>query len=208
MAALVAWLLTHINYWTVAIFMAVESSFVPFPSEVVVPPGAYKAAAGELSLIWVVIVATVGADLGALFNYYIARYFGRDFVYRFAQSKLGRLCLLNEEKIARAELFFRKYGAVATMTGRLVPVVRQFISIPAGLSKMPVGKFLIYTTLGAGAWNIVLAVIGYALHSVVAYEDLVPMVESYSKPIGLAIALVAALALLVVFLKKRFEIQK
>ncbi len=203
MSDLITWLLGHINYWTVAIFMAIESSFIPFPSEVVVPPGAYKAAAGELNIFLVVIVATIGADIGALFNYYFARCFGRGMVYKFANSRWGKLCLIDEEKIVRSEKFFIKYGAVATMTGRLVPVVRQFISIPAGLAKMPVGKFCVYTTLGAGAWNIVLAIIGYALHSVVPYDQLVPMVEHYSKPIGWAIAGVVFVSIIFFIWKKR-----
>lgn len=196
MSAIVAWLLEHVNYWTVALFMAVESSFLPFPSEVVVPPGAYKAAGGEMNVFLVVVAATIGADLGALFNYWIARSFGRAAVYKFAESKFGKLCFVDKQKIIDSENFFIKYGAPATMIGRLVPVVRQFISIPAGLSKMPLGKFLFYTTVGAGTWNIILAVIGYALHSVVPYEKLVPMVEHYTKPIGWTLAFAAAAALL------------
>lgn len=194
-AELINWCLEHINYWTIALFMAVESSFVPFPSEVVVPPGAYRAAAGELSVVLVVVFATLGADIGALFNYAVARRLGRPFVYKFAGSKLGKICLVDEEKIRRAEAFFRKYGAIATLIGRLVPVVRQFISVPAGLARMSLGKFLLYTTLGAGAWNIVLAALGWTLHALVPKEQFLEKVYAYSHAIGYGIAGAVALAL-------------
>lgn len=201
MATLINWCFEHISYWTVALFMAIESSFIPFPSEVVVPPAAYKAAAGEMNLILVIVVATIGADLGALFNYAIARWLGRPFVYKFANSRLGRLCLVDEEKIRRAEAFFEKYGAVATLTGRLVPVVRQFISVPAGLAKMPLSKFLLYTTVGAGLWNVVLAAIGWYLHSFVPKEKLLEKVYEYSHAIGYSIAGIVAAALIFLAVK-------
>lgn len=201
MAFLIQWCFDHINYWTVSLFMAIESSFIPFPSEVVVPPAAYKSAAGEMNVLLVVVVATIGADIGALFNYVLARWLGRPFVYKFANSRLGKLCLVDEEKIQRAEIFFEKYGAIATLIGRLVPVVRQFISIPAGLSKMGITKFLIYTTLGAGAWNVILAVIGYGLHAVVPYDQLKDKVFEYSHAIGYSIAAVVALALVFLIVK-------
>lgn len=201
MASLIQWCFDNINYWTVTLFMAIESSFVPFPSEVVVPPAAYKSAGGEMNVLLVVVVATIGADIGALFNYVFARWLGRPFVYKFANSRLGKICLVDEEKIQRAEIFFEKYGAVATLIGRLVPVVRQFISIPAGLSKMGITKFLIYTTIGAGAWNIILAAIGYGLHSIVPYDQLMDKVYEYSHAIGYSIAAVVALALVFFFVK-------
>lgn len=203
MAFLIEWCFEHISYWTVTLFMAVESSFIPFPSEVVVPPAAYKSAAGEMNVLLVVVVATFGADVGALFNYAIARWLGRPFVYKFANSRLGRLCLVDEEKIRRAETFFEKYGASATLIGRLVPVVRQFISVPAGLSRMSVPKFLLYTTLGAGAWNVVLAAIGYYLHSFVPKELLLEKVYEYSHAIGFSVAAVVAAALVFLFLRKK-----
>lgn len=207
MAELINWCFEHINYWTVTLFMAIESSFIPFPSEAVVPPAAYKAAAGEMNIFLVVIFATVGANIGALFNYGLARWLGRPFVYKFAASRLGHLCLVDEEKIRRSESFFEKYGIIATLIGRLVPVIRQFISIPAGLAKMPISTFLIYTTVGAGIWNIVLAGIGYYLHSFVPKEQLMDKVYEYSHAIGYSIAAVVALGLafLVIksFLKKK-----
>lgn len=207
MADLINWCFEHINYWTITLFMAIESSFIPFPSEVVVPPGAYKAAAGELNVFLVVVFATIGADIGAIFNYVLARWLGRPFVYKFANSRIGHLCMVDEEKIQRAEAFFQKYGAVATLIGRLVPVVRQFISIPAGLAKMSFAKFMIYTSIGAGLWNIVLAAIGYYLHAVVPKDMLMEKVYAYSHAIGYSIAAVVAVAL-VFLVAKHFLAKK
>lgn len=205
MAEIINWCFEHINYWTVTLFMAIESSFIPFPSEVVVPPAAYKAAAGEMNVFLVVVFATIGADIGALFNYAIARWLGRPFVYKFAASRLGRLCMVDEEKIQKAEAFFEKYGAIATLIGRLVPVIRQFISIPAGLSKMRLPQFLLYTTIGAGLWNVILALIGYSLHSVVPKEQLMDKVFEYSHAIGYSIAGLVALGLVFLFIKSRLK---
>lgn len=206
-AELIQWCFEHIGYRTVALFMAIESSFIPFPSEVVVPPAAYKSAAGEMNVALVVVFATLGADLGALFNYAVARWLGRPFVYKFARSRFGKICLVDEEKIRRAEAFFEKYGAAATAIGRLVPVVRQFISVPAGLSRMRISTFLIYTTLGAGLWNAVLAAIGWYLHAVVPKDRLMEKVYEYSHAIGFSIAAIVAAALVFLaaknFLKKR-----
>ena len=118
----------------------------------------------EMNFFLVVVFATIGADLGALVNYYLSRWLGRPIVYRFADSRLGHICLIDRQKVERAEQFFRDHGAASTFFGRLVPAVRQLISIPAGLSGMPIRPFLLYTTLGAGTWNTVLALIGYALY--------------------------------------------
>lgn len=157
-AELFRWVLENLNYWVVTLFMAIESSFVPFPSEVVVPPAAWKAMADDsLNIFLVVVFATVGADCGALINYYLAKWLGRPIVYRFADSRIGHLCLIDRAKVEHAEAYFREHGAASTFFGRLVPAVRQLISIPAGLAGMRIDKFLLYTTLGAGAWNSVLA---------------------------------------------------
>lgn len=196
MQDIILWVLEHLNYWVVTFFMMIESSFIPFPSEVIVPPAAWLAAQGKLNIFLVVIAATIGADLGALLNYYLAKYLGRPFVYRFANSRIGQMCLLSEEKVRHAEAYFVKHGVTSTLIGRLVPGVRQLISIPAGLASMPVGKFMLYTTIGAGAWNIVLAVIGYLLVQVPGLrstEDVAHMAETYSKPIGYGILLVVGL---------------
>lgn len=158
----IAWCLDHLNYWVITLLMAIESSFIPFPSEVVVPPAAYKAATtGELNVFLVVLCASVGACIGALVNYYLARYLGRPLVYKFAESRLGHMCLIDSAKVERAERYFDEHGAVGTFFGRLVPAVRQLISIPAGLARMGLGRFLLYTTLGASLWNSILAGMGW-----------------------------------------------
>lgn len=192
----IEWCLEHLNYWTITLLMAIESSFIPFPSEVVVPPAAYKAAAsGELNVWLVVLFATLGAVIGAFINYYLAVWLGRPIVYKFANSRLGHMCLLDEQKIVKAEEFFVRYGVVATLIGRLVPAVRQLISIPAGLARMNIAKFALYTAIGAGLWNGVLAALGYFLESVVPEEQLVATVTEYSHEIGYGIVAVVALAL-------------
>ncbi len=184
----IQWCLEHLNYWTITLLMAIESSFIPFPSELVVPPAAYKAAVNdEMNVYLVVLFATIGADIGALVNYYLARFLGRPIVYKFANSRLGHLCLIDEAKVQHAEQYFEKYGALSTFIGRLIPAVRQLISIPAGLARMKLSTFLFYTTLGAGIWNSILAAIGYYMSTIPGIEteeQLLAKVTAYSKEIG------------------------
>ena len=178
--------LDHLNYWTITLLMAIESSFIPFPSEVVVPPAAYKAASGnsDLTVYLVVLFATIGANIGAITNYYLAYFVGRPIVYKFANSRFGHMCLIDEAKVKHAEAYFEKHGALSTFIGRLIPAVRQLISIPAGLAKMKLSTFLLYTTLGAGIWNTILAAIGYYLQSVIPEEQLKATVSEYSHELG------------------------
>lgn len=178
----IGWCLTHLNYWVIVLLMTIESSFIPFPSEVVVPPAAYLSATegSQLNVFLVVLAATFGALLGALINYALAYYLGRPIIYRFADSRLGHLCLIDREKVQQAEKYFDEHGAIGTFVGRLITVVRQLISIPAGLARMNLGKFILYTTLGAGIWNGILAAIGYYLESVVPYDQLNQKVMEYS----------------------------
>lgn len=180
------WFVENANYLFVFVFMVVESSFIPFPSEVVVPPAAYLACtntgAGADMNIWVVvIVATAGALVGAFINYYIALWIGRPVVYSFADSRFGHMLMINREKVVKAEEYFDKHGAVSTFVGRLIPAIRQLISIPAGISKMNVGQFALYTSLGAGVWNGILALLGYWLSLTVAPDQLFEKVEEYNK---------------------------
>lgn len=198
MGELIAWALAHLNYWTITIFMIVESSFIPFPSEVIVPPAAYLAANGELNIVLVVLCATFGASIGALLNYYLAYFLGRPIVYAFARSKLGRMCLLSPAKVEYAEAYFNKNGAVSTLVGRLIPAVRQLISVPAGLAKMKLNAFIFYTCVGAAAWNIVLAALGYGLARVPGIEtpeQLVAKVTVNSHIIGYSIAAIVFILL-------------
>lgn len=186
--AFIQWCLDHLNYWTITLLMAIESSFIPFPSEVVVPPAAYKAAvSGEMNVFLVVLFATIGANIGALINYYLAKWLGRPIIYKFANSRFGHMCLIDEAKVQNAEVYFEKHGALSTFIGRLIPAVRQLISIPAGLAKMRLSVFLIYTTLGAGIWNAILAAIGYYLSTVPGIEteeQLLAKVTEYSHELG------------------------
>ena len=192
----IQWCLENLNYWTITLLMAIESSFIPFPSEVVVPPAAYKAAAsGELNVWLVVFFATLGALIGAFVNYFLALWLGKPIVYKFANSRFGHMCLLDEQKVIKAEQFFVRYGVIATLIGRLVPAVRQLISIPAGLAKMNIAKFALFTAIGAGAWNAVLAALGYFLESVVPEEQLLATVTEYSHEIGYGIMAIVAVAL-------------
>lgn len=185
--------------------MAVESSFIPFPSEAVVPPAAWKATvSGDMNIVLVVFFATLGALIGAFINYYLALWLGRPIVYKFANSRFGHLCLIDEAKVKYAEEYFDKHGAVSTFVGRLIPAVRQLISIPAGLARMGLGKFVLFTTLGAGAWNIVLAALGYAMAQIpglTTEAEVMTAVEKYSKEIGICIAVVVLIALGIIIYK-------
>lgn len=195
MESVIQWCLDNLNYWTVTILMTIESSFIPFPSEIVVPPAAYKASAGELNIVGVILSATVGAVLGALVNYGLAYWLGRPLVYKFANSKFGHLCMIDQEKMEHAEEYFREHGISSTLIGRLVPAVRQLISIPAGLAKMKMHVFLAFTFLGAFLWNCVLAAIGWFLHGIVPKEQLAEKVAEYKPYLA-----VAGIALFVVFI--------
>lgn len=196
-AELIKWVLENLNYWVVTLFMAIESSFIPFPSEVIVPPAAWKSMADEsMNIVLVVVFATIGADIGALINYHLARWLGRPIVYKFANSRFGHMCLIDEDKVRHAEEYFKKHGAVSTFFGRLIPAVRQLISIPAGLAGMKLSSFLLYTTLGAGIWNVILALIGYLIYrftEIKTTNDVYVMATEYSHEIGYVIIAVAIL---------------
>ena len=159
------WYMSHINYFTITLLMAIESSFVPLPSEIVIPPAIWKAASGELNMYLVVLFATFGAIIGATFNYIMARWLGRVIVYGLADSKVGKLFLLNRGKVEHAEAYFNRHGRSSTFIGRLIPGIRHLISIPAGLAKMNVKQFILFTALGSGIWHILLATLSYFLYS-------------------------------------------
>lgn len=169
-----AWYTAHMSHASIVALMAVESSFIPFPSEVVIPPAAYVAGNPDsvlcvtgnylMDVFLIVLSGTIGAMLGAIINYLLSLWLGRLVIYKFADSKLGHLCLLNSDKVRKAEDYFNEHGKISTFVGRLIPAIRQLISIPAGLAKMPFGQFLLYTFLGAFLWNTVLAILGYVAH--------------------------------------------
>ena len=160
------WYMSNLNYFTVALLMAIESTFLPLPSEIVIPFAAYKAGQGDLNIFLVIFSGTVGALGGSLINYTLAFYLGRPLVYKFAGSKLGRLFLLSEEKIRHAENYFIRNGRTSTFIGRLVPGIRHLISIPAGLAKMNLRDFILFTFIGAGIWNIILGIVGFYLYEI------------------------------------------
>ena len=175
------WFVENANYLFVFIFMTIESSFIPFPSEVVVPPAAYLACTGsDMNFGLVIVFATLDALTGAFINYYLALWIGRPIVYRFANSRFGHACLIDQAKVEKAEAYFDKKGAISTFVGRLIPAVRQLISIPAGLARMNIGVFALFTALGAGIWNIILAGLGYWLSLHVSREELFEAIEKYN----------------------------
>jgi membrane protein DedA with SNARE-associated domain len=161
---LLDWYMANLNYFTVALLMVIESTFMPLPSELIIPFAAFKAAQGDLNVLLVIIFGTIGALCGSLINYTLSYFLGRPLVYKFAGSKIGKVFLLSEEKIIYAEEYFKRNGKSSTFIGRLVPGVRHLISIPAGLSKMNLRDFMFFTFIGAGIWNIILAVIGYYVY--------------------------------------------
>ena len=189
--AVTDWYSAHMNYGSITALMTIESSFIPFPSEVVIPPAAYVAEDPNsavyvsdnyiVNVALIVLFGTIGALLGAIINYLLSMWLGRAIIYAFADSRLGHMCLLSREKVEKAEAYFNDHGKVSTFVGRFIPGIRQLISIPAGLSKMHFGWFLFYTFLGAGLWNTVLAVLGYVAHG---QADLI---NKYSHELSVAI---------------------
>lgn len=188
---IISWYSAHMNYASITALMAVESSFIPFPSEVVIPPAAFVAgqpdsvlcATGNypVDVLIIVLFGTLGAMIGAIINYALSVWLGRLIIYKFADSKLGHMCLLSSEKIQRAEEYFREKGNISTFIGRFIPGIRQLISIPAGLSRMNFGAFLWWTFLGAFLWNCILAALGYIAAGQMS------LIKEYSHELSVAI---------------------
>lgn len=202
-SGVVSWYMDNMNYGSITLLMAVESSFIPFPSEVVVPPAAYKASqeGSDMNIFLIVIFATVGALIGAFINYYLALWLGRPLIHKFADSRVGRMCLLSSQKVQEAENYFVKHGKASTFIGRLVPAIRQLISIPAGLARMKISVFTLFTTLGALIWNSVLAFLGYLAHG---QKDLIEKYNSQLSYILLGLGVLFVLYLIYSgFIKKK-----
>ena len=188
------------NYASITALMAVESSFIPFPSEVVIPPAAFVAGQPDsvlcttgnypVDVLLIVLFGTLGAMIGAIINYGLSVWLGRIVIYKFADSRLGHLCLLSSEKIQRAEEYFREKGNVSTFVGRFIPGIRQLISIPAGLSRMHFGAFLWWTFLGAFIWNCILAVLGYVA------AGQMDLIKEYSHELSVAILILLGAVIL------------
>jgi len=148
------------GYWGIFLLMFLESTFFPFPSEIIMIPAGYLAYKGEMNLYIVVLAGILGSVAGALFNYYLAMHFGRKFILRY-----GKYFFIKEETLDKLETFFIKHGELSTFNGRLIPGIRQLISLPAGLARMDLWRFSLYSALGAGIWVIVLVALGYLLGS-------------------------------------------
>lgn len=194
-------MLGHLNYGTIFVLMLLESTVIPVPSELVVAPAAYHAAGGNLDMWLVILFSTLGADVGATINYLAGWYLGRPIIYKFANSKWGHLCLLNQEKVEKSERYFEKHGMVATITGRLLTGIRHLISIPAGLSRMNYWKFLLYTTIGAGAWHSILAILGHYMHAFVPEEQLNEKILEYGEYIKFGLIIIVIIVCLYFLLK-------
>lgn len=185
----------NMDYWIILLFMAIESSFIPFPSEIVIIPAAYIAFnQGTLTLPMIILVGTVGALLGALLNYGLSVWLGRPIIYRFADSRIGHMLLIDKPGVEKAEKFFNDHGIIGTLIGRLVPAVRQLISIPAGLARMNLPIFILCTTIGAGLWNTILALIGYYIGQTMPEEALIKQVQHYSEYVKIALAIIVIAA--------------
>jgi membrane protein DedA with SNARE-associated domain len=196
---------SKMGYWGVFFLMTIESSFIPFPSEIIIPPAAYLAQKGEFNIYLVVLFGILGSLIGALINYYLAYTLGRKIVYTLVDKKFFKALMLNSKKIEQSEKFFLKYGNISTLIGRLVPVIRQLISLPAGFSKMNLKNFIIYTSIGSGIWTIILACLGYYLG---ANKN---TLEKYFGEIELffiGIALITFIYLLINYLIKKKKILK
>jgi membrane protein DedA with SNARE-associated domain len=146
----------ELGYLGIFIFMFIESTFFPFPSEIIMIPAGYLAYQGDMNIYIVILLGILGSLLGALLNYYLAMTFGKSFILRY-----GKYFFIKEETLIKLEKFFKKHGEISTFTGRLIPGIRQLISLPAGLAKMNIAKFSFFTALGAGIWVIILVLIGY-----------------------------------------------
>ena len=182
----------QMGYWGIYILMCIESSFIPFPSEVVLVPAGYLAAKGEMDLLLVIAVGLLGSLTGALVNYFGAMWIGRAFLLRY-----GRYFFVKPAALAKMERFFERHGPISTFTGRLIPGIRQLISLPAGLARMELKLFLLYTGLGAGIWGALLTLLGYLI------GDNEALVRTYLTQITLATLAVVALLLLIYFYRQK-----
>ena len=197
---IITWYSAHMNYASITALMAVESSFIPFPSEVVIPPAAFVAGQPDsvlyatsnypIDVLIIVLFGTLGAMIGAIINYGLSVWLGRLIIYKFADSKLGHMCLLSSEKLQKAEAYFREKGNVSTFIGRFIPGIRQLISIPAGLSRMHFGAFLWWTFLGAFIWNCILAAVGYIAAGQMS------LIKEYSHELSVAILILLGAVIL------------
>jgi len=200
-----AWLLglaQHLNYLTIGSLMAIESSFVPLPSELIIPPAAYLASLGHLNVVWIVVVGVIGSVVGSSINYLIAMWLGRLVIFELANRKWARFFLVTPEKLLKAEKDFLKSANSATFVSRLIPVARHLISIPAGFCGMPYGSFVLYTALGSTIWVSILAALGYFLGANQA------LLHRYAELISWSLLAVVILWLAWIILRKKLRSKK
>lgn len=195
MHQIVNWIVETVGTWGypgIVIMMTIESSFFPFPSEVVMIPAGYLAQQGRMNLYLAILLGIAGSLLGAYFNYYISAWVGRPFLLKY-----GRYFFLPEKQFLKVDAFFNRHGEITTFVGRLIPGIRQVISVPAGLARMNVAKFSFYTALGAGIWVAILAFLGYCIGENKA------LIERYSHRISAGLVIVSAPAVFIYILIQR-----
>ncbi len=191
---------SDMGYGGILFLMTIESSFIPFPSEIIIPPAAYLASQGEMNVYLVVFFGILGSLLGAIINYYLAMWLGRATVYSLTERKLAKFVLINSAKVKKAEDFFLRHGSISTFFGRLIPVIRQLISLPAGFSKMDLKKFIFFTSLGSGIWVVILALLGYFFG---VNQELILEYSKQFRDISLTIVALAVIAVIVVVVIKK-----
>lgn len=187
------------GYPGIVLLMTIESSFIPFPSEIIIPPAAYLASLKEMDIILVVFSGILGSLIGATINYYLAMTLGRKIVFSLSRTKIAKLFLINENKIIKAEEYFLKHGKMSTFIGRLIPGIRQLISLPAGFSKMNFKSFIFYTFLGSASWVIILAVLGYSFG---ANQEIL---SKHYKEMTILLILISLIIILFYFSKKNIN---
>ncbi len=190
-------IMSDLGYFGIFILMAIESSFIPFPSEIVLIPAGFLVQQGKMNFLIVLFMAILGSLVGALFNYFIALKFGRNGIDKLI-NKYGKLFFIDNNKLNKSDEFFSKYGDITTFSGRLIPVIRQWISIPAGFSKMPLNKFCIYTSLGAGIWSFILIYLGYL------FGENLNIINKNLNIISWILIFLVAIIFLVYFLKRKY----
>ena len=194
-------LISSLDYLGIFILMIIESSFIPFPSEVVLIPAGVLVQRGEMVFSFVLLAGILGSIVGALINYYLAMHLGRRFIRKLV-SKYGKIFFIGEESLEKSEDYFKKHGHITTFVGRLIPVIRQLISIPAGFAKMNITKFVFYTGLGAGIWTFILVALGYL------FGENLELVENNLKIIILILVFSALFIIWIYLLIKRRRIRK
>lgn len=199
-SSLIDWYTNSLSYWVLTLLMILENSIVPLPAELIVAPAAYNAATGRLSFPIIILCTTFGSIVGAIINYYLSLFLGRELIYRFVDSRWGKILMLDTEKLKQAEQFFLKRGKTATFIGRLIPVGRQLVSIPAGLARMSILTFILYTAIGSAIWNTLLASIGYFLAAIIPPEQLGATVNKYS----IEISIIFVAICVVYYIAKKF----